>query len=281
MENQNRGEDPNRVDQPPSSIPPTGRGHPGVCVEPLRPDDGGCATLLDATVPPPLFSFVFEFDRVVWKGKLVQLKNTNAGLSHCTFNAVGQLAGTDDSPDWSGQRARVARLFQDPEFGSRLVFYFFCTSVSPCVCLQASHGLGHTLDALAFLCYTTWRADVCTRRVPAPVSARSMVSQFQKEVYSQEEESLLTNKFENLPRDLDPFQKPSSNVRGERTHGCQAALIACLQARGDDTDKGIRRGVCARWQQQGHRPARWPRDVPGDYQSAEPAASSGCVGARC
>ena len=38
-------------DQPPCSIPPTGRGHPGVCAEPLRLDDGGCVTLLDATVP--------------------------------------------------------------------------------------------------------------------------------------------------------------------------------------------------------------------------------------
>ena len=46
MENQNR-EDPKRRDQPPYSIPPTGRGHSGVCVEPLRPDDGGCAMLSD------------------------------------------------------------------------------------------------------------------------------------------------------------------------------------------------------------------------------------------
>ena len=41
MEIRNR-EGPKRRDQPPCSIPPTGRGHPGVCVEPLRPDDGGC-----------------------------------------------------------------------------------------------------------------------------------------------------------------------------------------------------------------------------------------------
>ena len=46
MEIQNR-EDPKRRDQPPCSIPPTGRGHPGVCVEPLRPDDGGCDMSLD------------------------------------------------------------------------------------------------------------------------------------------------------------------------------------------------------------------------------------------
>lgn len=111
MENQNRGEDPNRVDQPPSSIPPTGRGHPGVCVEPLRLDDGGWFTSSD----------FFKFDRVVWRGELLQHKDTNDGLSHCSFNAVGQLAGTQSSPDWSGLRSRVACLFQDPEFGSRLL----------------------------------------------------------------------------------------------------------------------------------------------------------------
>ena len=47
MEIQNR-EDPTRNrDQPPCSIPPTGRGHPGVCAEPLRLDDGGWFTSPD------------------------------------------------------------------------------------------------------------------------------------------------------------------------------------------------------------------------------------------
>ena len=46
MEIQNR-EDPKRRDQPPCSIPPTGRGHPGVCAEPLRLDDGGWFTSPD------------------------------------------------------------------------------------------------------------------------------------------------------------------------------------------------------------------------------------------
>ena len=36
----------NRVDKPPL-IPPTGRGRPGVCADPLRPDDGGCDMSLD------------------------------------------------------------------------------------------------------------------------------------------------------------------------------------------------------------------------------------------
>ena len=52
MEIQNR-EDPKRRDQPPCSIPPTGRGHPGVCAEPLRLDDGGWFTSPD----------FFKFDR--------------------------------------------------------------------------------------------------------------------------------------------------------------------------------------------------------------------------
>ena len=46
MEIQNR-EDPKRRDQPPCSIPPTGRGHPGVCADPLRLDDGGWFTSPD------------------------------------------------------------------------------------------------------------------------------------------------------------------------------------------------------------------------------------------
>ena len=46
MEIRNR-EDPKRRDQPPCSIPPTGRGHPGVCAEPLRLDDGGWFTSPD------------------------------------------------------------------------------------------------------------------------------------------------------------------------------------------------------------------------------------------
>jgi hypothetical protein len=85
MEIQNR-EDPTRNrDQPPCSIPPTGRGHPGVCAEPLRLDDGGCAydnTSSDAVVPAPRFSFVF--DEVVWRGELVHLLQDNPGrVSRC------------------------------------------------------------------------------------------------------------------------------------------------------------------------------------------------------
>ena len=124
MEIQNR-EDPKRRDQPPCSIPPTGRGHPGVCAEPLRLDDGGCATYentsSDAVVPAPRFSFVF--DQVVWRGELVHLlQDTPGRVSRCCFNAVGQLAIAQCFPDHTPEKlSRVARLFQDPEVGSRLL----------------------------------------------------------------------------------------------------------------------------------------------------------------
>ena len=107
--------------QPPSLIPPTGRGHPGVCVEPLRLDDGGCATSSDAVVHAPRYSFVF--DKVVWRGELVQLlQDTPGRVSRCCFNAVGQLAFAQSFPDRTPERmSRAARLFQDPGVGSRLL----------------------------------------------------------------------------------------------------------------------------------------------------------------
>ena len=46
--------DQNRVHKPPS-IPSTGRGHPGVCAETLRLDDGGCVASLDDLVPADLW----------------------------------------------------------------------------------------------------------------------------------------------------------------------------------------------------------------------------------
>ena len=121
-----------------------------------------------------------------------------------------------------------------------------------------------------------------TRRVPAPVSARSsmVITVYSFGGRSNPLRDDVLTKFRKFTTQLANgvschFKNGLQDVRG------QAALIACLQARGDDADKGTRRGVLARWQQQGHWPARWPRDVPGDHQSAEPAASSGCVAARC
>ena len=71
MEIQNR-EDPKRSDQhqPPCSIPPTGRGHPGVCAEPLILDDGGWFTSPD----------FFKFDRVVWRGDIAGYGRDQTGV---------------------------------------------------------------------------------------------------------------------------------------------------------------------------------------------------------
>ena len=118
----------NRVDKPPS-IPSTGRGHPGVCADPLRPDDGGCVMSSDDVVQdrepwlpdPPCPSPLFEFGRELWRGRLVTIQDM-AGLSAFSFNAVGQFAGTPGSPFWTPEtRSKLARLFQDPIYGSRLL----------------------------------------------------------------------------------------------------------------------------------------------------------------